>query len=228
MFASYSKTLFRGEEARWHGVVFIQLQQHVLQPVPHPQGELHQLGVHALGYHWGRRGNIRVKLQTHSEALSTQPRSSSLTFARAGVIQVEPVSFLGALQLAFGGKEFAGCVVRLVVCPTNLQQQEFNTTATEFRIVTAEASSRLRTYMIVLIDARRALSRLLAHTPGLVVRVEFAHLATFAGKVVTRICRGKWPEWNDSPAETTTLKERYPLARGSKNILYLNRVQILV
>lgn len=118
-------------------------------------------------------------------------RSGSLTFARAGVIQVEPVSFLGALQLAFGGKEFAGCVVRLVVCPTNLQQQEFSTTATEFRVVPAEASSRLRTYMIVLIHARRALSRLLAHTPGLVVRVEFAHLATFAGKVVTRICRGK-------------------------------------
>lgn len=32
---SYSKTLFRGEEARRHGVMFEELQQHILQPVPH-------------------------------------------------------------------------------------------------------------------------------------------------------------------------------------------------
>lgn len=56
------------------------------------------------------------------------------------------------------------------------------------------ASPRLRTYMVVLVHARWALGRLLAHTPGLVVRVEFAHLATFAGKVVARICRGRRPE----------------------------------
>lgn len=50
--APHSKTLLGGEETRRHGVVFIKLQQHVFQPVPHPQGELHQLGVHTLGYHW--------------------------------------------------------------------------------------------------------------------------------------------------------------------------------
>lgn len=49
--------------------MFIKLQQHVFQPVPHPQGELHQLGVHTLGYHWGRWWNIRFELQT----LGAQP-----------------------------------------------------------------------------------------------------------------------------------------------------------
>lgn len=47
---TYPETLLGGEEARRHGVVLVELQQHVLQPVPHPQGELHQLGVHTLGY----------------------------------------------------------------------------------------------------------------------------------------------------------------------------------
>lgn len=63
----------------------------------------------------GRRGNVRAEQQTQSD----QP-SGSLTFAGAGVIQVEPVSLLGALQLALGGEELAGRVVRLVVRPTHL------------------------------------------------------------------------------------------------------------
>lgn len=101
------------------------------------------------------------------------------------------MSLLGALQLALGGEEFAGRVVRLVICPTNLQQAEFSAATTKFLIVTAEVSLRLWTYMIVIVQARWALSWLLANTPGLVVGVKFARLAPFAGKVVTRICRGK-------------------------------------
>lgn len=67
--------------------------------------------------------------------------SGSLTFARAGVIQVEPVSLLGALQLAFGGEEFAGRVVRLVVGPTNLEQCQSSARPRQLPVVTAEASS---------------------------------------------------------------------------------------
>lgn len=63
-----------------------------------------------------------------------------------------------------------------------------------FRRLPPRPRQRLRTYMIVLVDARRTLSRFLARTPGLVVRVQFAHLTSLARKVVTRICRRERPE----------------------------------
>lgn len=45
----YFETLLGGEEARGGGVVRVELQQHVFQPVAHPQRELDQLGVQARG-----------------------------------------------------------------------------------------------------------------------------------------------------------------------------------
>lgn len=45
--ARYPQTLLGSEEGRGGGVVFVELQQHVLQPVSHPQRELHQLAVPA-------------------------------------------------------------------------------------------------------------------------------------------------------------------------------------
>lgn len=50
-------------------------------------------------------------------------RRLRLTFARAGVVQVEPVSPLRALQVAFSRKELAGRVVCLVVRPAHLRQE---------------------------------------------------------------------------------------------------------
>lgn len=47
--AYYSKTLLGGEEAGCGRVVFVELQQHVFQPVSHSQRELDQLGVLARG-----------------------------------------------------------------------------------------------------------------------------------------------------------------------------------
>lgn len=48
----YFETLFGSEEAGGGGVVLVELQQHVFQPVAHPQRELDQLGVHARGDDW--------------------------------------------------------------------------------------------------------------------------------------------------------------------------------
>lgn len=45
----YFETLFGSEEAGGGGVVLVELQQHVFQPVAHPQRELDQLGVHTRG-----------------------------------------------------------------------------------------------------------------------------------------------------------------------------------
>lgn len=44
-----------------------------------------------------------------------------LTFAWPGVVQVQFVPSLSALQAAFGGKELTRRVIRFVVCPTNLK-----------------------------------------------------------------------------------------------------------
>lgn len=73
------------------------------------------------------RGAREHRRHTATHTLGRGPlaaRRGPLTLAGAGVIQVEPVSLLGALQLAFGGEEFAGRVVRLVVCATHLQTSE--------------------------------------------------------------------------------------------------------
>lgn len=48
---SYSKSLLWSEEAWGHGVMLIELQQHIFQPIPHSQRELDQLSVHAGRYH---------------------------------------------------------------------------------------------------------------------------------------------------------------------------------
>lgn len=48
---SYSKALFRSEEAGGHGVVLVELQQHIFQPIPHSQRKLHQLSVRAWKYY---------------------------------------------------------------------------------------------------------------------------------------------------------------------------------
>lgn len=59
--ACYFETLFGSEEAGGGGVVLVELQQHVFQPVAHPQRELDQLGVHARGNDW-RDGEKRQRL----------------------------------------------------------------------------------------------------------------------------------------------------------------------
>lgn len=116
--ACYFETLFGSEEAGGGGVVLVELQQHVFQPVAHPQRELDQLGVHARGNDW-RDGEKRQRFVRHLKT-TQRPR---LTFARAGVVQVEPVSPLRALQVAFRRKELTGRVVRLVVRPAHLRKE---------------------------------------------------------------------------------------------------------
>lgn len=115
--AFYSQTLLGREEAGGGRVVVVELQQHVLQPVSHSQGELHQLGVHAPRDDWQRRTRVSA-----SDSAFGRPLSGTLTFACAGVVQVEPVSPLCSLQVAFGRKEVARGLVRLIVCPAHLQQ----------------------------------------------------------------------------------------------------------
>lgn len=51
-------------------------------------------------------------------------RHLALTFAGAGVVQVESVSSLGALQATFSREEVAGRVVRVVVRPAHLRGRE--------------------------------------------------------------------------------------------------------
>lgn len=108
-----------------------------------------------------------------------------LTFARASVVQVEPVSPLCALQVTFSRKELTGRVVCLVVCPAHLRQ-EGQDDGVQRRKSPAD-SILLGTYTVEVVHTGGTLRRLLAHAPRLTVGIEFARLSTLTGEVGARI-----------------------------------------
>lgn len=73
---SYSQTLFGSEEARGGGVVVIELQQHVLQPISHSQRELHQLGVHACRNDWRRDRRVKISHSVFGQSLNDPERGA--------------------------------------------------------------------------------------------------------------------------------------------------------